>query len=321
MARIPPNRRYEELRQRSPEGAEREGFEANLLIVLPRHLPPRPGFRVSPSPLSWAGGMAGAAVGGMGGAILGAVLGVAGAVLLFIVLAIALALGTIAFLLSMLAWLFGNHDDSAGNIGAAGCLTLLGSIPVLYGLAWLGERMNPLPIPLGDLLAVTLARWLNINDEWMFQALRAMITITGLVGLFGGSLWGAYGGFRLGYRWPGLALLALVTITPFALRAIPSKVLNVRPAPAIPPVRSNGLKESISPSPTPSPTPAVVWVTQVRARVRQGPGTTYPILRVLNPGERVIEQERVRKGKEEWLRVRLPDGTTGWIRRDLLERP
>jgi uncharacterized protein YraI len=55
--------------------------------------------------------------------------------------------------------------------------------------------------------------------------------------------------------------------------------------------------------------------------VRAGPGTTHPILRVLRPGEPVIEQARVRMGEEEWLHVRLSDGTTGWVRSDLLKRP
>jgi hypothetical protein len=81
-------------------------------------------------------------------------------------------------------------------------------------------------------------------------------------------------------------------------------------------VGGGALEESLSPSPAPS-----VWVARVRARVRAGPGTTYPILRVLRPGEPVIEQARVRIGEEEWLHVRLSDGTTGWVRSDLLKRP
>ncbi|WP_448605588.1 SH3 domain-containing protein, partial [Thermoflexus hugenholtzii] len=50
-------------------------------------------------------------------------------------------------------------------------------------------------------------------------------------------------------------------------------------------------------------------------------GTTYPILRVLRPGEPVREQGWVWIGEEKWLHVRLSDGTTGWVRSDLLERP
>ena len=329
MARIPPNRRYSELQQRS-----RGEFEEDLIATLPHYPPLRRRFGIPPSPLSWVGGIAGAALGGMGGATLGAALGVAGAALSFVALSLVAGLGAIAFLLGILSLLLGDGKDSTDDslLGAGG-LSLLGSIAVLYGLGWLGERMNSLPLPLGDLLAVTLARWLNIPEDmgWMFQALRALIAVMGLVGLVGGGIWGAYGGFRLGYRWPGLvlpALLAMAVIAPFGLGAILPGGSDSRPAPALLAAGGGALEESVSSSsssfsslPTPSPTPAAVWMARVRARVRAGPGTTYPILRVLRPGEQVREQGWVWIGEEKWLHVRLSDGTTGWVRRDLLQPP
>jgi uncharacterized protein YgiM (DUF1202 family) len=112
-------------------------------------------------------------------------------------------------------------------------------------------------------------------------------------------------------------------MAPLAIGAIAERAPEVsRPhpeaarAPETPSVGGGALEESLSPSPAPS-----VWVARVRARVRAGPGTTHPILRVLRPGEPVIEQARVRIGEEEWLHVRLSDGTTGWVRSDLLKRP
>jgi hypothetical protein len=317
MAQIPTNRRYEQHQRRFGEEASPQRPEAAPVIPLPYYPPPRPD-----SPLSWVGGIVGIAIGGTGGTVIGATLGAAGAVFLFLGLSITVALGALMSLLGVLSLTLERGDDSAENLGGVGCMSLLGGSLLLFGFAWVGERMSSLPIPGVDPLTVTLARWLNVTHEGsVFRALRAMIMIIGLVGLVGGGLWGAYKGFHLGYRWPGLALLTLAVIAPLALGAILYGVLNSHWVPAIPFGEDSALGDSVSRSPTLSPTPEAVWVAQVRARVRAGPGTTYPILRVLRPGELVTEQARVQKGEEEWLHVQLPDGTTGWVRSDLLQPP
>lgn len=63
--------------------------------------------------------------------------------------------------------------------------------------------------------------------------------------------------------------------------------------------------------------PGDLWeVTQYSTNVRGGPGTDNRIITQTAKGDVVMELER----REAWLRLRLLDGTEGWIRDDLMDR-
>ncbi|WP_299837972.1 SH3 domain-containing protein [uncultured Jannaschia sp.] len=70
------------------------------------------------------------------------------------------------------------------------------------------------------------------------------------------------------------------------------------------------------------PGPAVAQTLYVRdseagyLNLRNGPGTRHDVLRRLSPGDRVDVQETLGR----WTRVRLPDGSEGWVSGDYLER-
>jgi SH3-like domain-containing protein len=246
-----------------------------------------------------------------------------------IFLAMILTIGIAALLFAvglmglLISGLFGSRDDWTENLLGPGCLTLLITLPLLYGLVWLAERLGPRSIPLVDPTAAHLIRWLNLgNSEWAFPALRATLAITGLIGLGVGGVLGAWGGFHLGRHWPGLTLLGLVGMVPLTMFAYPrmnrpfldGTVPGITRGISMP---SSGASSSSSRGASSSPAGSPM-IPLACVKGDQGLRTS--------PGGAV--QSRVAHGTPVWIleegqawsRVRTPGGAVGHLPAKALER-
>src|SRR5690606_16866500 len=58
-----------------------------------------------------------------------------------------------------------------------------------------------------------------------------------------------------------------------------------------------------------------VITSEQNVNLREGPGMQYMTVRVLPPGMRMVVLEQ----QDEWYRVRLSDGTEGWVSSPLLD--
>jgi SH3-like domain-containing protein len=85
------------------------------------------------------------------------------------------------------------------------------------------------------------------------------------------------------------------------------------------PSPTNTVMPSPSPSPRPSvtatPTPVLRYVLNA-ANLREGPGTEYAVVTVVQPEDPLTFQEF--NDAETWYRVRLEDGTEGWVSASML---
>lgn len=104
---------------------------------------------------------------------------------------------------------------------------------------------------------------------------------------------------------PLVSLTPRVTATPFITRTPPPTFTPIPSETPIPP----------TPTTTPSPTvtPPVVGIIggMKSINVREGPGTTYAILRALVPGAaiKIIYQN----ADGSWYNIEMEDGTQGWV--------
>ena len=106
----------------------------------------------------------------------------------------------------------------------------------------------------------------------------------------------------LGYH--GNDLVALVYGTPTPVPTVEPATPTLAPAPTDTPTST--------PSPTWTPTPEEpVVVAKDWTNVRMGPGTVYPPVGHLKPGEQALVTGRGPGGK--WLRIRTASGKTGWV--------
>jgi hypothetical protein len=280
------------------------------------------------TPLGLVGGLAGVALGGAGGAVLGALVGgilVGSLIFLAMILTIGIAalLFAVGLMGLLISGLFGSRDDWTENLLGPGCLTLLITLPLLYGLVWLAERLGPRSIPLVDPTAAHLIRWLNLgNSEWAFPALRATLAITGLIGLGAGGVLGAWGGFHLGRHWPGLTLLGLVGMVPLTMFAYPrmnrpfldGTVPGITRGISMP---SSGASSSssrgASSSPAGSPTIPLACVKGDQG-LRASPGGAVQSRVAHGTPVWILEEGQA------WSRVRTPGGAVGHLPAKALER-
>ncbi|HET7080776.1 MAG TPA: SH3 domain-containing protein [Chloroflexia bacterium] len=99
-----------------------------------------------------------------------------------------------------------------------------------------------------------------------------------------------------------IVIHAAATATPVALP----------PTPTVPPAATATL-----PPPTAVPARPVGVVLSGKLRVREGPGTRYPVLTTLDAGTPLDVAGRAQG--LDWLKVRLPGGQEGWVSADLVQ--
>lgn len=115
---------------------------------------------------------------------------------------------------------------------------------------------------------------------------------------------------------PTATLAPVVSMTP---RFTATPVSTRTPLPSITPTPSD---TPIPPTPsntfTPSPTPPVVGIVASiqRVNVRQGPGASFSIIEVLDPGTGVEVLGQNENGR--WLNIRMEDDSEGWISAQLV---
>jgi len=101
-----------------------------------------------------------------------------------------------------------------------------------------------------------------------------------------------------------------LTVTPIVI----AQLTATAPQPTSPPTPSPPPTDAPTATPTltatASPTPTQV-VAATAVNIRLGPGTNYPVIGVLQPGD---PQQIVGQNSEEsWWQIRQTDGTTGWV--------
>ncbi len=116
---------------------------------------------------------------------------------------------------------------------------------------------------------------------------------------------------------PTATLPALATFTP-RYTATPIPTPSPRPTftytPSLTPI-----PPSPTDSPTPTPTPPTIGrvsSVQVAVRLREGPGTTFPVIQGVPVNTEVIILAQ--NEDQRWYNVRLEDGTEGWMAANLV---
>ena len=111
-------------------------------------------------------------------------------------------------------------------------------------------------------------------------------------------------------------VFVVVTATP---GAAPTKGLTDptnTPAPTGTPIPAVPVEDTPVPEASPTPTDSQDDIATIKTgvlNVRQGPGTSYPIVTTLLFGSKVVVLGQTETA--EWLQVRLSDGTVGWVSR------
>lgn len=93
-----------------------------------------------------------------------------------------------------------------------------------------------------------------------------------------------------------------------AVTSTPAAPVSMPTATAIPSPTPSPTK---APSPTPTPMSIMVRVTADTLNVRGGPGTNYPQQTQVHQGDELIVLEC--NAERDWLHVRIPDGSEGWV--------
>lgn len=105
----------------------------------------------------------------------------------------------------------------------------------------------------------------------------------------------------------GIGILLLVSCTPAAPTAVSQPTLEVVNTPTNAPIAS----------PTPIPEIIVGVVEVDTLNVREGPGTSYPIITSLTKGEKFyILGDVTNNTDNKWLLINPSEGTTGWVTGD-----
>jgi hypothetical protein len=103
-----------------------------------------------------------------------------------------------------------------------------------------------------------------------------------------------------------IAILFLVSCAP----AAPGE--GTEPAPTAPAADPTSNVQNVAPTPVPEVTMGTVVVDLLN--IREGPGTSYPILGSLNQGEKFpVLGEVVNNTNNKWLLITAPTGSLGWV--------
>ncbi len=143
--------------------------------------------------------------------------------------------------------------------------------------------------------------------------------IGGLVGMGGGPLAGAFGGYSKTPMEKAIriaieeAVRVIVAKTPSEYyRTSTPKPRSTTPTAAVPPKQPISTQET-PPQPTPKSSasiePRVVYVRWPVATIREGPGTDFKTMAEVKKGTALMVIEE----KGQWLKVGLEDGREGWI--------
>lgn len=89
------------------------------------------------------------------------------------------------------------------------------------------------------------------------------------------------------------------------------------PVAPLPPPPARAGQRSVAPDVLPGTLAPTATVRAEGANLREGPGARFPVLGRLKRGEAV----QLLDERGEWSNVRAPDGTEGWVFRDLLTEP
>lgn len=92
----------------------------------------------------------------------------------------------------------------------------------------------------------------------------------------------------------------------FIVAKTPPESYRVLPAPPKEASKTTPVSAKVAPPPPPLPTTQVVWGS---VNLRKGPGTSYKVVGNVKKGTSL----KILEANGDWLRVRLEDGSTGWV--------
>jgi curli biogenesis system outer membrane secretion channel CsgG len=92
----------------------------------------------------------------------------------------------------------------------------------------------------------------------------------------------------------------------FVVAKTPPESYRVLAAPPKEASKTTPVSTKVTPPPPPLPTTQVVWDS---VNLRKGPGTSYKVVGNLKKGTSL----KILEANGDWLRVRLEDGSTGWV--------
>ncbi len=101
------------------------------------------------------------------------------------------------------------------------------------------------------------------------------------------------------------------TMEPVPETATPTSIPSPTPT-SVPPTAT-----PVPPSPTPTPIPSPFAVAKTTAKVRYGPGTSYPVLNTLKVGSQIPIVGRNQAG--DWWQVCCIGGKKGWVAASVVE--